>query len=136
MEIDWCITYSKKSCDKKNYRPASKLSNMSKVFEKILYKNIDTFMTTKFSLYLCGFWKNHNVQFSLLKMIEIWKKNHLDKEDKIGVILMGLSKAFETINYSLLFAKLDAYGFSWTSLKLMQNYLCNRHVRNFNKWLF
>lgn len=45
-------------------------------------------------------------------MIEIWKKTHLDKEDKIGVILMGLSKAFETINYSLLFAKLDAYGFS------------------------
>ena len=69
-------------------------------------------------------------------MIEIWKKNHLDKEDKIGVILMGLSKAFETINYSLLFAKLDAYGFSWTSLKLMQNYLCTMHVHNFNKWLF
>ena len=47
---------------------------MSKVFERILYKQIDTFMTTKFSLYLCGFRKNHNAQYSLLKMIKTWKK--------------------------------------------------------------
>ena len=47
---------------------------MSEVFEKILYKQIDTFMTTKFSPYLCGFRKNHNAQYSLLKMIETWKK--------------------------------------------------------------
>ena len=54
-------------------------------------------------------------------MIETWKK-HLDKKEKIGVILMNLSKTFDTINSSLLFANLDAYGFSRTSLKLMQNY--------------
>ena len=35
-------------------------------------------------------------------------------------------KAFDTINHSLLLAKLNAYSFSRTSLKLMQNYLCNR----------
>ena len=72
--------------------------------------------------------ENCNAQYSLLKMIETWKK-HLDKGEKIGVILMELSKAFDTINHSLLLAKLDAYGFSRTSLKLMQNYLCNRQQR-------
>ena len=50
----------------------------------------------------------------------------MDKREKIGVILMDLSKAFDTINYSLLLAKLGAFGFSRTSLKLTQNYLCNR----------
>ena len=71
-------------------------------------------------------------------MIETWKK-HLDKGEKIGVILMDLSKAFDTINHSFLLAKLDAYGFSRTSLKLMQNYSCNRQQRisitsSFSDW--
>ena len=121
-----------------DHRPVSILPHMSKVFERILYKQIDTFMTTKFSPYLCGFRKNHNAQYSLLKMIETWKK-HLDKGEKIGVILMDLSRAFDTINHSLLLAKLDVYGFSRTSLKLMQNYLCNRQQRisingSFSDW--
>ena len=44
---------------------------------------------------------------------------------------MDLSKDFDTINQSFLWAKLDAYGFSRTSSKLMPNYLCNRQQKNF-----
>ena len=61
-------------------------------------------------------------------MIGTWKK-HLHKGENIGVILMNLSKAFDTINHSLLLAKSDAYGISGTSLKLMQHYLSNRQQR-------
>ena len=64
-------------------------------------------MTTKFSPYLCSFRKNHDAQYSLSKMIETWKK-HLDKREKLGVILMDPSSTFDTINHSLLLAKLDA----------------------------
>ena len=111
---------------------------MSKVFNRIVYKQTDTFMTTKFSLYLCDFRKKHKAQYSLLKMIETWKK-HLDKGQKLGVILMGLSKAYDTINHSLLLARLDAFGFFRASLKPMQNYLCNRQQRtsingSFSNW--
>ena len=101
---------------------------MSKVFERIFYKQIDRFMTSKFSPFLCGFRKNHNSQYSLLKMIEVWKKN-LDKRNETAVILMNLSKAFDTIKRSLLLAKLEAYGFSMIFPKLMQSYLCNRFQR-------
>ena len=59
------------SFETENYRPVSILPHMLKVFERILYKKIDTFMTTDCCLYLRGFTKNHNTQYSLLKMIEI-----------------------------------------------------------------
>ena len=72
--------------NKKSYRPASILSHMSKVFERIFYKQIDHFMTSKFSPFLCGFRKNHNSQYSLLKMIEVWKKI-LIKEMKLLLFL-------------------------------------------------
>ena len=68
-------------------------------------------------------------------------KKNLDKGNEIAVIIMDLSKAFDTINHSLLLAKLEAeaYGFSMASLQLMQNYLCNRFQRtsvneSFSDW--
>ena len=85
--LNWLICHlclkKKIGFKKENYRPVSILLHMSKVFERILYKQIDTFMTTKFSPCLCGFRRNHNAQYLLLKTIETWKK-HLDKEEKIG----------------------------------------------------
>ena len=48
------------SLNKENYRPVSILPHLSKVLERILYKQIDSFMKNKFSPYLCGFRKNHN----------------------------------------------------------------------------
>ena len=58
-------------------------------------------MKNKVSLYLCGFRKNHNTQYSLLKMIKNQKKQ-LDNGEKVGIIFMNIWKAFETINHSLL----------------------------------
>ena len=63
------------SLNKENYRSVSILPHLSKVFERILLKQIDSFMENKFSPYLCGFRKNHNAQYSLLKIIENWKSN-------------------------------------------------------------
>ena len=77
-------------------------------------------MKNKFSSYLCGFRKNHNAQYSLLKMIENWKKQ-LDNGEKVGVIFMDLSKAFGTINHSFILAKPKAYGFSNQALSLLQS---------------
>ena len=68
-------------------------------------------------------------------MMDTWKKK-FDKGEKVGITLMDLSKAFDIINGSLLLAKLDAYSFSKTSLKLMRN-LCNRQQNmngSFSDW--
>ena len=41
--------------DKTNYRPTSALPSLSKVYEEILYKQLNSFFKTKFSSYLCRF---------------------------------------------------------------------------------
>ena len=46
-----------------------------------------------------------------------------------GAVVMDLSKGFDTINHDLLIAKLHAYGFDKSSLKLLFSYLNNRWHR-------
>ena len=58
---------------------------------------------------------------------------------KVGALFMGLSKAFDTLDYSLLFAKLSAYGFDNNSLSFVRSYLTDRIKRckienHFSNW--
>ena len=126
------IVLKSKIIDRLAYYQTCQISFKRSCINKLIFSWVQSYP------YQCGFRKNHNAQYLLLKMIETWKK-HLNKRGKIGVILVDLSKAFDTINHSFLVAKLDAYGFSRTSLKLTQNYLCNRQQRisingSFSDW--
>ena len=87
------------------YRLVSTLSNFSKIFEKLIYVQLNNYMHNKFSIYLTGFRKNHGTQQTVLKMIETWKTK-LNMGHKVGVIYMGLSKAFDSLKHELLIAKL------------------------------
>ena len=124
--------------DKVNYRPVSLLSHVSKVYERIIFNQINTYFEPYFSSFLTDFRKNHNTQHSLLKMLELWTES-LDKGDSGGAIFIDLSKAFDTLNHVLLIAKLEAYGFSENSLNYIQSYLRTRLQRtnvnlNFSLW--
>ena len=101
---------------------------MSKVFERLLYKQIETFMSNKLSVKLCGFRKNYNTQYCLTYMLEKLKST-LVKGKHVGGVFMDLSKAFDKINHDLLIAKLRAYGFSNNALLFMFSYLKNRSQR-------
>ena len=46
-----------------------------------------------------------------------------------GALLTDLSRAFDCLPHELLIAKLDAYGFDKSSLKLIHSYLSNRKQR-------
>ena len=89
----------------------SLLSRMSKDFERLLYRQIETFMNDKLSIKLSGFRKNCNTQYCLTYMPEKWK-NTLDKGKHVGAVFMDLSKTFDAINHDLLIDKLQAYEFS------------------------
>ena len=121
-----------------NYRPISILSNLSKVFERLLYKQISKYFERFLSKYQCGFRKNHSAQNCLVYMLEKFKEA-LDKKNNFGALLTDLSKAFDCIPHDLLVAKLHAYGFDYKSLNLIYNYLQNRKQRvkignSFSSW--
>ena len=58
-------------------------------------------------------------------MLGKWKQA-VDNNKVFGALLINLSKAFDCISQDLLIAKLNAYGFSLSALKLVHNYLQNR----------
>ena len=106
----------------------SLLSHTSKVFERLLYKEIETFMSNKLSIKLSCFRKIYNTQYCLTYMLEKWK-NTFDKGKHVGAVFMDLSKAFEIINNDLLIAKLESYGFFNNALLFMFSNLKNRSQR-------
>ena len=110
---------------KENYRPVSLLPHVSKIFERIIHKQITNYMTDKLAHSINGFRKSYGTQNSLVVILEKWKRA-LDKGEYVSALFMDLSKAFDTINHDLLIAKLKAYEFSKEALKLMKSYLKNR----------
>ena len=101
------------SSKRENCRPVSLLPHVSNVFERIIYKQISIYMQDKLSKHITWFQKSHGTQHFLMTMLEKWK-SALDKRENICVLFMDLSKDFDTINYELLLAKLNACRFSLT----------------------
>ena len=113
---------------KENYRPVSILQLISKIFEKLHYKQITIFIDPLLSKYHCGFRKGFSAQHCLLAMLEKWK-NAIDKGKVFGALLTDLSKPFDCLPHELIIAKLNAYGFNLPALKLMHSYLSHRKQR-------
>ena len=96
-----------KDTDEKTYRPVSGLPAGSKIFERIMHKQIGGYIKKFLSPFLCGYRKNYSSQHALLALIEKWRIM-LDNKGYGGAILMDLSKAFDTLNHDLIIAKLHA----------------------------
>ena len=114
------------------------MPHTSKVFERITYTQIKSFMEDKLSKLLTGFRKKHNTRHCLINMHEKWK-NTLDIGGFVCAIFMDLSKAFGRMNQDLSIAKLGAYGFQKDALSLIKSYLTKRRQRvrlnsNFSAW--
>ena len=114
--------------DKTNYRPISVLPTISKVYEKILYKQLNSFFKTKLCPHLCGFRSKYSTQHALSNLLFNWQ-NCFDKSGVVGTILVDLSKEFDCLPHDLIIAKLNAYGLDHDSLRLIRSYLSNRHQR-------
>jgi len=110
-----------------NYRPISVLPSFSKIFEKAAYIRIQSYINANDILTKrqYGFRPKHSTAMAVLDMCDKVKEAIDDHLHSIG-IFVDLSKAFDTINHNILFAKLEHYGFRGLVLKWFVDYLTNR----------
>ena len=113
---------------RESYRLVSFLPHTSKVFERIIHKQITNYMRDELYKSITAFRKSHGTQHSLVVMLEKWKRA-IYKEECIPELFMDPSKTFDTINHNLIIAKLKAYGFSGEALNFNPSYLKNRKQR-------
>ena len=110
---------------KNNDTPVSILPLISKVFEKIINKQLSIYFEEILSKFQCGFRKGFSTKHCPLLLLEK-RKRAVDKNKVFGALLTDLSKAFDCISHNLLISKLNAYGLSLSTLKLVLSYLQNR----------
>ena len=110
----------------KNYRPVSVLPVVSKIYERIMKKQILEYIDKYLSLppHLC----RYSTQTAPISILEKWKLS-IDNKGFVGELLIDLSKAFDTINHQLLLEKFHAYGFSQQALGTICSYFSNRKQR-------
>lgn len=120
--------YKKKSHSlPSNYRPISLLNCFSKIFEKLIYKQMIKFIEKHKILYInqFGFRKGYSTTMALIEVVEEIKIA-IDKGEYAIGIFLDIQKAFDSIDHNILLKKLDHYGFRGHSQIFLKSYLSNR----------
>ena len=113
-----------------NYRPIAILSCFSKILDKYLNQQLQSFIT-KFKLVhhnQFGFVAGKSIDMALLKCIDFIRKGMVE-ENYVLSLFLDVSKAFDSVDHGILLNKLQHYGVRGLQLKLFESYLVNRRNR-------
>ncbi|KAL4703558.1 hypothetical protein ACJJTC_000195 [Scirpophaga incertulas] len=107
-----------------NYRPISVLSTLSKILEKIMNRNLVSFLECYKSISenQFGFRKNRSTEDAINSLVQYVVRN-VDSAKKCLAIFLDLSKAFDTVSVPLLLRKLEAVGVGFKGYGLSTNQL-------------
>ena len=110
-----------------NYRPVSVLPVISKILERIMYNRLIEYLDKNNILYAkqFGFRKSHSSVMALMLLVDKISRALEEGEFAIGIFI-DFSKAFDTINFNILFNKLYHYGIRGSELNWFISYLSNR----------
>jgi hypothetical protein len=113
--------------DLNDYRPISILPTLSKIFEKIIAKQIIYHLESSnlFPSTLSGCREGHSTTTALLHIKDACYKALKSSELTI-LTLIDFSKAFDTVNHHKLLKILSQFNFSNPAIGLLQSYLSDR----------
>ena len=110
-----------------NFRSISILSQIYKIFEKLIHARLMTFLNKHniLSNNQFGFRKGHNTSHAINHLNEQVIKN-LEQKKVCALLFIDLKAAFDTVNHNILIQKLEHLGIRGNILRLLSSYLVNR----------
>ena len=116
-----------------NYRPISLLSNINKIFEKVMYGRVFAFIDGQNYFYKLqyGFRAKHSTEHALINLTEQIKKSldiigHSESRKYACGVFVDFQKAFDTVNHEILLKKLEYYGIRGPVNDWFKSYLHER----------
>ena len=107
-----------------NFRPISILSSISKIFERLMFNKMYSFIE-KYQIFdnsQFGFRKGHNTELAIMRTIK-YITDALDMDVPVIGLFLDISKAFDSIDHNILLDKLHLLGFKSVSLSWFKSYL-------------
>ena len=97
--------------DISNYRPISLLPSLSKIFDKLIFIQLSTYLNEHKLLHdsQYGFRKGHSTELASIELIDRITQD-LDRGKMPISIFLDLSKAFYTLDHDILLQQLNHYG--------------------------
>ncbi|KAI5725321.1 hypothetical protein M8J77_013834 [Diaphorina citri] len=119
---------SPSSCN--DYRPISLLPILSKALEKLAIWQIMEFVESqsKLDLFQSGFRRRHSTATALVKVTDDVRLS-LDAGKATILVLLDMSKAFDSVDFDVLIATLKGMGLSDNTLSWIGSYLRGRRQR-------
>ena len=115
-----------------NYRPISVLPNLSKIFEKFIYKQLYKYLEMNNILYKhqYGFRNKMSTNQAIINHLH-YLYDSLDSGNTVFSLFLDFRKAFDTVDHKILLSKLNSYGIRGPVLDLFKSYLSDRRQVTF-----
>ena len=112
-----------------NYRPISLLITLSKLLEKIMYRRLYSYLECNNILYNSqyGFRSRRSCEQAITELVGYILQSKNCNEHCTGIFL-DLSKAFDTLDHSILLQKLERYGIRGATHDWFSSYLNGRQL--------